>query len=92
MESKNVPTKLTSTRYNQPWFNRDCKIAVRKKKRKHSIYKKSNRAEDELKYKKAAKEARIICNQVRNQYIKSAIDGDESKFKNKKLFTYIKHE
>ena len=27
-----VPTKMTSSRYTQPWFNSDCKRATRKKK------------------------------------------------------------
>jgi len=91
-QTNNVPTKLTSTRYNQPWFNRDCKIAIRRKNRKHKIYKNSNIEADQMKYKKAAKEARIQCNKARNEYIKHTLYEEKPAQKNKKLFTYIKHK
>ena len=52
-QTNNVPTKLTSKRFNQPWFNRECKIAVRKKYRKFIIYKISKQDEDLKKYKEA---------------------------------------
>ena len=91
-QTNNVPTKLTSKRFNQPWFNRECKIAVRKKYRKFIIYKISKQDEDLEKYKEAAKGARVACNSARNKYIKSAIHEDESGQKSKKLFTFIKHK
>ena len=91
-QKENVPTKTTSKRFNQPWFNRECKIAVRRKKRKHSIYKQTKNSRDEHNFKEGAKKARDICNKARRSYIKSAIEQDENGQKSKKLFTFIKHK
>eukprot|EP00111_Clytia_hemisphaerica_P014427 TCONS_00042481-protein len=76
---KHVPSKFTSTRYSQPWFNTDCKRAVKKKKRRYRVYKRTKLEKDREKYKSAEKEARTKCKEAYNNYIKENIldsDGD----------------
>ena len=34
-----IPTKITSKNFNQPWFNKECKRAVRKKVRRYRVFK-----------------------------------------------------
>ena len=73
-QATHVPTKITSLRFQLPWFNRTCKKAVRKKKRS---------------YRKMAiqceKLANKTCEKVKNDYIKSSIINDDGKKTQKTL-------
>ena len=48
----NVPTKMTSTRFNQPWINRNVKRLSRRKKKAYRRAQQTNSHEDKEKYKK----------------------------------------
>ncbi|XP_066911983.1 uncharacterized protein [Clytia hemisphaerica] len=84
-----VPTKSTSKRFHQPWFNRLCKRALFKKKRLYRCYKATRNPSDWKRYIEAKKKARKTCETIKNAYIKDSITSDDGK-KNKKLFSYIK--
>ena len=88
-QSKHVPTKMTSTRYSQPWFNRDCKRSVRKKDRRYRVYKRTRLDKDWDKYKDAAKNARKTCTHAYNNFIKENVIDDEDK-NNKRFFSFVK--
>ena len=88
-QNKNVPTKMTSTRYSQPWFNRECKRAVRKRVRRHRVYKRTNLDKDWEKYQAAAKAARKTCNDAYNTYIKNNVINEKKK-NSKQFFSFIK--
>ena len=83
-----VPSKYTSTRYSQPWFNINCKRAVRKKARRFRVYKRTNLPKDYEKYKIAQKEARLKCREAYHKFIKENVLENDGK--SKKLFSLIK--
>jgi len=87
-QEKHVPTKTTSKRFNQPWFNLVCKRAVRKKKSRYRVYKRTHSDRDWSRYQDAAKNARKTCQRVYNDYIKE--DICKEKGHSKKFFTFIK--
>jgi len=87
-QEKHVPTKNTSKRYNQPWFNQDCKKAVRKKVRRYRVFKRTKLDKDWSNYKQAAKAAQKTCRDTYNNYIKDNIIEDKGH--SKKFFSFIK--
>lgn len=88
-QNAHVPKKTTSKRFHQPWFNRVCQRAVRKKKRSYRQYKETKNRTDWENYIKSEKAARKTCEQIKNSYIKNNIINSDGK-KNKNLFSYIK--
>ena len=71
--NKYVPSKYTSTRFNQPWCNRDvCRLTLRKRR----AYKKagiSKNLTDWLRYKKVQKDAQNTCRNAHNDYIRNMV-------------------
>ena len=86
---KNVPSKISSKRFSQRWFNRNCKRMVGRKNRKYKIYQRTKLSSDWSKYQNAAKEARKTC---RNAYHKHINDTfiSERKSNPKKFYSFIK--
>ncbi|XP_066911593.1 uncharacterized protein [Clytia hemisphaerica] len=87
-EDKHVPTKTTSQRFHQPWFNVVCKKAVRKKSRRYRVYKRTKLDRDWKRYQEAAKFARKTSQNVYNTYIKENICNDKKN--SKKFFSFVK--
>ena len=87
-QDKHVPTKTTSQRFNQPWFNVVCKKAIRKKSRRYRVYKRTKLDQDWKRYQQAAKFARKTCQNVYNTYIKENICDDKKN--SKKFFSFVK--
>ena len=73
---KNVPSKTTSTRFNQPWFNSTCKKMVRKKRRSYKVYQRTQLATDWENYIKSAKACQKACKNAFNQHIQDSIISD----------------
>ena len=88
-QDKHVPSKLTSTRYSQPWFNRICKQAVRKKTRRYRVFKRTKLDKDWERYKQSAKTARKTCSDAYNNFIRDNVseNGDKNK---KRFFSFVK--
>ena len=86
---RNVPNKTTSTRFNQPWFNRACKKMVRKKRRTYKRYQRTKLETDWTNYQKAAKKSQITCKDAFNQHVQDSIFSDR-KTNPKKFFSFIK--
>ena len=65
---KNVPHKITSSRFNLPWFNRSHRRLCRKKQRLYNKAKKTNKAEDWTNFKSLRKKLHQEMTRSRNQY------------------------
>ena len=88
-QENNVPCKNSTKRYNQRWFNRSCRRAVRKKQRLFNRYKRTKQSADWNKYIKAAKKARLTCKQTCDKFINENFLS-EHKSNPKKFYSYIK--
>ena len=87
-QEKHVPTKTTSKCFSQPWFNAVCKKAVRKKKQRYRVHKRTKLDRDWSRFQEAAKNARKVCQKAYHEYVKNNIG--EGKGNNKKFCTFIK--
>lgn len=65
---KNVPHKITSSRFNLPWFNRSHRRMCRKKQRLYNKAKKSNKPEDWSNFRSLRKKLHHEMSRARNQY------------------------
>ena len=69
-QEKFVPSKTTSKRFNQPWFNRKCKQATRKKIRRYQVFKRYKSEFNWKIYQEAARTCRRTCNASREYMFK----------------------
>ena len=60
-QQQSVPTKTIPKRFNQPWFNHECKREVRKKIRCYRVFKRTNLPKDWLNFQQAVKTCRLTC-------------------------------
>ena len=86
--NKYVPSKYTSTRFNQPWCNRDFRRLTRRKRRAYKKACTSKNLPDWMRYKQVQKDAQNTCRSGHNNYIRNMVSEPGSK--NKKLDTYVK--
>jgi hypothetical protein len=85
-----IPTKLTSTRYSQPWINREIKQLTR---RKNKLFKKHQNNKSSPQWKKYKDLKKIIqrkCRQAYDNHINSMFGEDEATPNYKKFFNFIK--
>jgi hypothetical protein len=83
-----VPSKLTSTRFNQPWCNRLIRRLARKKKRAYRKARKSKNQTDWDIYRSIQKQNQQKCRETRNEYVRNMVS--EPGTNNKKLYSYVK--
>ena len=86
---KNIPTKTTSTRFSQPWINREIKRISRRKKRAFRQARKSGKANDWARYKRLKRESQAQCRQVHDAYVANLLSDDPSN-NPKRFYSYIK--
>ena len=84
-----VPSKLSSSRYNQPWFNSSTKRATRRKARAYRKARRTNRERDWLRFRRLKKESQRQCRSSYNKYIYDIVHSDPG-VRNKKLGALIK--
>ena len=84
--NKHVPSKMTSTRHNQPWVNTNIK---RLAKQKQQAYKKAKQTQKWERYHSLKSELQRFCRQAHDQYVNNLITDAGSNAK-KKLWTYVK--
>ena len=82
-----VPSKMTTTRYSQPWVNKKVKRASRRKKRAYRKARKTGKAEDLQRYKSLQKETQYECRKAHNKYVQDLVSDDKG---GKKLFSFVK--
>ena len=85
--NKHVPTKITSKKYQQPWFTIKTSQLARKKNRWFKKMKSNYSDRVEKKYKEIKRIAQKEFRLAHAEYIKNMICEDN---KNKKLWAYIK--
>lgn len=86
---KLVPSKLTSTRFSQPWVTRTCKRLSRKKKRAYNRARRTRFQGDWDIFKAITKESRSVYKQAYNKYVRDCICPD-IKNNPKRFFSFIK--
>ena len=84
-----VPTKFTSSRFNQPWVNRKVICLSRKKKRQRKKARKSGKERDWSRYRSLLKLQKQECRRAYNSYVQNVI-SEELKNKPRKFWQFIK--
>lgn len=84
-----VPSKISSTRYNQPWINTSIKRLCRQKQRCYNKARQSGLREDWSNYKSINKRAQKACKEAYEAYVDSVVTtGPESN--PKRFWSFIK--
>ncbi|XP_072024987.1 uncharacterized protein [Amphiura filiformis] len=84
-----VPSKLSCTRVNQPWFNAETKCALRRKGRAFTKARRTNKERDWSRYKRLKGYAQRTCRRVYNNYVHDIISSEPGN-RSKKLGALIK--
>ena len=75
----NVPSKMATERYSQPWINRQIKQLTKRKQRAYNRYKKSQSAKDYANYKHLRNVVHSICVKRYNEYVNDIIMDENHK-------------
>ena len=86
--SDHVPSKFSSTRLGQPWFNAKTKRAVRRKKRAYKRARHTGKERDWARFNWLKKETKKICRQAYNKHVFDVVNSDPCG--NKKLGALVK--
>ena len=81
-----IPSKMTSTRYHQPWITTETKRLLRKKEKWYKKSKQINSQRVLSKFKNIKKECQQKCRKAHSDYVKNLVSENNYK----KLWTYIK--
>mgnify|MGYP001801919684 FL=1 len=84
-----VPSKLSSTRFSQPWIDRDCKHMSRRKKRAYKKAKLTNSSLDWERFKDLNKKSKAIYKYAYDRFVKNST-SDDIRANPKKFFSFIK--
>ncbi|XP_045160866.2 uncharacterized protein LOC123525785 [Mercenaria mercenaria] len=82
-----VPSKMTSSRFNQPWITRKAKRLSRRKKRAFHRARASGKEVDMDRYKQLAKDTKYESRRAYNSYIRDLVSTDRNP---KKLYSLVK--
>ncbi len=80
---------MTSTRFNQPWINKDVKRITRQKKKAFKKARKTKSEKDQKRYKSLKRASQKACKQAYSSYVHDIISPD-LKGNPKKFYSYIK--
>ena len=86
---KNVPTKITSTKYFPPWITTQTKRLIRNKQIWYQKAKKLNTFSAWQKYKNYKTLAQKLCRKSHDSYVKDLVTDNGT---NKKFWSYIKSQ
>ena len=87
--NSSTPTKLSSSRFNQPWVNNTIKKLVKRKQRQFNRAKRSQKEKDWSRYKQSKNQQKIECKKAFNSYVGNIIYPDINT-KLKKFWSFIK--
>ena len=85
-----VPSKFTTTRPNQPWFNTATKRAVRRKGPAFKKAHRTNKVKDWIQFKRLKKETQKTCRKAYNKFTYDIIHSDPGSKRHKRLGALIK--
>ena len=90
--NKHVPSRLKSSRFDQPWINQKIKKMSRRKKKYFKKARSTNLEDDWTKYRRLKKETRTECKKAFSSYINNVIceTEEDSKHTNKRFWSYVK--
>ena len=88
IQEKCIPSKLTSTKFHQPWINRRIKRISRRKRKWYNIQKRTKCYKAKQIYEELKKESRRACQTAHNDYLNNMFAEDQNG--NKKFWSYIK--
>ena len=86
---KGVPSKMTSSRFNQPWITRSIKRLTRRKKRSFTKARKTKCSKDFQRYQQLKKTTRSACKRAYSDFLNNII-SPESTTNPKKFWGFIK--
>ena len=87
-----VPSKTTSTRFNQPWINTELKRLSRRKKRRYNRAKNKPKTSKECQlYIRIKRESEKKCKTAYNKYMEDIITPENDRG-NKRFWSYIKSQ
>ena len=84
---KEVPSKLSTQRFNQPWVTRKIKSLSIHKKRALRRFRHTQKPEDLTRYKELQKTTQRECRKAYNSYIRTTVSEDPGL---KKLYSFFK--
>ena len=84
----NVPHRMTSQRFTQPWINRDIRRLTRLKRRWLRRARRSNEQKDWEKYKALKKKTQKACRDGRDNYVNDILTNDSKN--SKRYWNFIK--
>ena len=87
-----VPSKLSSTRLNQPWVTGNIKSLSRRKQRSYNRARTSNTSQAWADYYELKRQAKHECRKAYNRYISNLVDTNNSVRNSKKFWSFIKHQ
>ena len=88
--SSNIPSKLTSTRFSQPWINQQVKTLKRRKQRCYNQLRKKKTPQLRTRYKELKKEMQQTCRRAYEEYMHNIICGDYESGNKKRFYSYVK--
>ena len=86
---KHIPSKLTSTRFHQPWITSSVKRLSNQKKRSFIKAKKTQKKKDYDRYLKIKRTSQTACRQAYREYLTNIVSPD-SKDNPKRFWSFIK--
>ena len=86
---ENVPSKLTSSRIQQPWITGDLRRLTRRKRKAFIKARRTQEQRDLDRYKKLKKETRKACKEAYSTYMKNIV-GEDQISNPKKFWSFIK--
>ena len=85
VQEKFVRSRMSSSHYSRPWFNRECKKHVRMKKHRYKKARRTDLDVDWLRFKDAAIRSRRACKKAYNNFISSSV-ASNNKIDSKRFF------
>ena len=87
---KNIPSRMTSCRYNLPWITPAIRRLCRKKQRYYKIAKRTKKEKHWQRFKECKIETRNALRKAHNDYVNNILNEGLAKNDNKKFWKYIK--
>ena len=86
-----MPSKQSSSRFNQPWLNTDTKRACRQARaRTYRKARRTNRVKDWERFRRLKKDTQKICRQAHTKYINDIVNSAPTSQSNKNFGALIK--
>ena len=85
----NIPSKLSNSRHNLPWMNRNLKRLIRKKGRRFKKAKKSGMDEDRARYLGIEQMVKLDAERV---YVNGILQNGLESGNNKPFWKYVKSQ